>query len=192
VRIFLLSATPMRAVSGRSRPMRAGLPTGTHRCRSSEEAPSLLGRRVCLSWETSAFTKTLIISWSIFWVSSFVNSNTCYLICNNFNLNFIYGIVYLYVCVCRFSLRWESSDMILGDKPLIFAVVLLHWIRMKMVKQLIKGSTGAWLTLSFTSWWYGRTFSSLCAYLCAFKLPHTLHICKPFSGFSGISNLQSN
>jgi hypothetical protein len=47
VRIFLLPATPTRAVSGRSRPRRAGFPTGTHRCRSSEEAHSLLGRRVC-------------------------------------------------------------------------------------------------------------------------------------------------
>jgi hypothetical protein len=33
--------------SGRSRPMRAGFPTGTHRCRSSEEAHSLLERRLC-------------------------------------------------------------------------------------------------------------------------------------------------
>jgi hypothetical protein len=29
------------------RPMRAGFPTGTHRRRSSEEAHSLLGQRVC-------------------------------------------------------------------------------------------------------------------------------------------------
>jgi hypothetical protein len=28
------------------------------------------------------------------------------------------------VCVCAFSLRRESPDMILGDKPLIFEVVL--------------------------------------------------------------------
>jgi hypothetical protein len=28
------------------------------------------------------------------------------------------------VCVCAFSLRQESPDMILGDKPLIFEVVL--------------------------------------------------------------------
>jgi hypothetical protein len=28
------------------------------------------------------------------------------------------------VCVCAFSLRRESSDRILGDKPLIFEVVL--------------------------------------------------------------------
>jgi hypothetical protein len=47
VRIFLLIlAMSMRAVIGRS-PMRAGFSTGTHRCRSSEEAHSLLGRRVC-------------------------------------------------------------------------------------------------------------------------------------------------
>jgi hypothetical protein len=44
VRIFLcLSATPTRAVSGRSRPMMTEFPTGTHRCRSTEEANSLLG-----------------------------------------------------------------------------------------------------------------------------------------------------
>jgi hypothetical protein len=28
------------------------------------------------------------------------------------------------VCVCAFSLRRESPDMILGDKPFIFEVVL--------------------------------------------------------------------
>jgi hypothetical protein len=32
-----------RAASGRSRPMRAGFPTGTHRCRSSKEAHALVG-----------------------------------------------------------------------------------------------------------------------------------------------------
>jgi hypothetical protein len=48
VRIFpLLPAMPTRAGSGRSRPMRARFPTGTRRCRSVEEAHSLLGRRVC-------------------------------------------------------------------------------------------------------------------------------------------------
>jgi hypothetical protein len=48
VRIFLiLPATSTRAVSGRSRPRRARFPTGTRRCRSSEEAHSLLGRRAC-------------------------------------------------------------------------------------------------------------------------------------------------
>jgi hypothetical protein len=31
------------------------------------------------------------------------------------------------VCVCAFSLRRESPDMILGDKPLIFEVVLSQW-----------------------------------------------------------------
>jgi hypothetical protein len=30
------------------------------------------------------------------------------------------------VCVCALSLRRESPDMILGDKPLIFEVVLSH------------------------------------------------------------------
>jgi hypothetical protein len=57
---------------------------------------------------------------------SFVNPNTWHLICNNFNLNFIFGIVCLYVCVYAFSLRRESPDMILGDKPLISEVVLSH------------------------------------------------------------------
>jgi hypothetical protein len=44
-------------------------------------------------------------------------------------LNFIFGIVCLFVCVCAFSLRRESPDMILGDKPLIFEVVLSHTAR---------------------------------------------------------------
>jgi hypothetical protein len=33
-------------------------------------------------------------------------------------------VLYAYVCVCAFSLRRESPDMILGDKLLIFEVVL--------------------------------------------------------------------
>jgi hypothetical protein len=43
-------------------------------------------------------------------------------------LNFIFGIVCLFVCVCAFSLRRESPDMILGDKPLISEVVLSQFI----------------------------------------------------------------
>jgi hypothetical protein len=53
-----------------------------------------------------------------------LDSNTWHLICNSSNLNFIYGIVCLYVCVCAFSLHRESPDMILGDKPLISEAVL--------------------------------------------------------------------
>jgi hypothetical protein len=40
---LLLAATLTRVVSGRSRPIRAGFPTGTHRRRSSDGAHSLLG-----------------------------------------------------------------------------------------------------------------------------------------------------
>jgi hypothetical protein len=61
---------------------------------------------------------------------SFVNPNTCHLICNNFNLNFIFGIVCVFVCVCAFSLRRESPDMILGDKLLISEMVLSQWCSM--------------------------------------------------------------
>jgi hypothetical protein len=43
-------------------------------------------------------------------------------------LNFIFGIVCLCVCVCAFSLRRESPDMILGDKPPISEVVMSHVI----------------------------------------------------------------
>jgi hypothetical protein len=45
--MFLLLVMPMRAVSGRSRLMGVGFPTGTRRCRSSYGDHSLLGRRVC-------------------------------------------------------------------------------------------------------------------------------------------------
>jgi hypothetical protein len=55
---------------------------------------------------------------------SFVNPNTWHLICNNFNLNFIFDIVCLFVYVYAFSLHRESPDMILEDKSLIFEVVL--------------------------------------------------------------------
>jgi hypothetical protein len=41
-------------------------------------------------------------------------------------LNFIFSTVCLFVCVCAFSLRRESPDMILGDKPLISEVVPSH------------------------------------------------------------------
>jgi hypothetical protein len=75
---------------------------------------------VCLSLQMNASAKTLIIVWAL----SFVNSRTWHLICNNFNLNFIYGTVCLCVCVCALSLRRESPDMILGDKHLISEVVL--------------------------------------------------------------------
>jgi hypothetical protein len=44
---LLLSAMLMRAVSGRSRPMRAGFSTGTRMHRSSDGAHSLLGQMVC-------------------------------------------------------------------------------------------------------------------------------------------------
>jgi hypothetical protein len=58
--------------------------------------------------------------------------------CNNFNLNFIFGIVCLFVCVRAFSLRRESPNMILGDKPLIFEVVLSHMVPI-VVGKLCKG-----------------------------------------------------
>jgi hypothetical protein len=79
---------------------------------------------VCLSLETNASAKTLIILRSKFWALSFVNPNTWHLICNNFNLNFVFGTVCFCVCVCAFSLSREFPDMILGDKPLISEVVL--------------------------------------------------------------------
>jgi hypothetical protein len=37
--------------------MRAGFPTGTHRCRSIEETHSLLGRRECAYHERHRFHK---------------------------------------------------------------------------------------------------------------------------------------
>jgi hypothetical protein len=46
--------TPMRAVSGRSRSMRAGFPTVTRMRRSSDEGHSLLGKRVCAYDEINA------------------------------------------------------------------------------------------------------------------------------------------
>jgi hypothetical protein len=72
---------------------------------------------------------------------SFVNPNTCHLICNNFNLNFIFGTVCLCVCVCAFSLRREYSDMILGDKPLISEVVLSQAISWSSSKQTVMTSS---------------------------------------------------
>jgi hypothetical protein len=60
VKIFLLlSATPMRAVSGRSRLMKVGFLTETHRHRSSEEAHTLPGRRVCARRERRTLSHKL-------------------------------------------------------------------------------------------------------------------------------------
>jgi hypothetical protein len=56
-------------------------------------------------------------------------------------LNFIFGIVCLFVCVCAFSIRRESPNMILGDKPLIFEVVLsqeAHVVNFLIVIKLLK------------------------------------------------------
>jgi hypothetical protein len=63
---------------------------------------------------------------------------------------------------------------------------------MKLVRQLIKGSTGAWLAPCYTSQQHDQKFSSLCACVHPFKFPYTLHIGQPFSGFSGILNTHSN
>jgi hypothetical protein len=98
-----LSAMLMRAVSGRSRLMRDGFHTRTHRCRSSDEGHSLLGQRVC-AYHDRQNTSALTLSYpfeAAFVASFFVNSNTWHLICNNFNLNFIYGILCLYVLCLR-------------------------------------------------------------------------------------------
>jgi hypothetical protein len=47
------------------------------------------------------------------------------------------GDVTLCVCVCAFSLRWESPDMILGDEPFISEVVLSHYVKTTMNKRLL-------------------------------------------------------
>jgi hypothetical protein len=52
-------------------------------------------------------------------------------------LNFIFDIVCLFVCVCAFSLRRESPDMILGDKPLIFEVVLSQQVHFWFIHESI-------------------------------------------------------
>jgi hypothetical protein len=100
VRIFLLlSVTPTRAVNGRSRLRRAGFPTETRRCRSSEEAHSLLGRRACVYRERQTLSQKLWLSFKVPFGLSFVHPNTWHLICNNFKLNFIFGTVWLCVCL---------------------------------------------------------------------------------------------
>jgi hypothetical protein len=100
VRIFLfLPVTSMMAISWRYRPMSAGFPTGTRRCRSSKEVHSLLGWKVCAYCERQCFHKTLIYLWSTFWASSFVNCNTWHLICNN---DFITWISWYCMLMCVF------------------------------------------------------------------------------------------
>jgi hypothetical protein len=100
VRILLfLPVTSTRAASGRSRLMRARFPSETRRCRSSEEAHSLLGRRVCAYRERQCFHKTLIYLLKHLWASSFVNYNTWHLIYNN---DFITWISWYYMLMCVF------------------------------------------------------------------------------------------
>jgi hypothetical protein len=41
------------------------------------------------------------------------------------------------MCVCAFSLRQESPDMILGDEPLISEVVLSHKLSYSFVEDWI-------------------------------------------------------
>jgi hypothetical protein len=54
------------------------------------------------------------------------NSDTCHLICNNFNLNFIFGIVCLCVCLCIVALSrilrydLEKQTSYLCDSPLLW------------------------------------------------------------------------
>jgi hypothetical protein len=63
-------------------------------------------------------------------------------------LNFIFGIVCLFVCVCAFSLRRESSDMILGDKPLIFEVVLSQRLTTRFIGLIYQHAIGTFNTCS--------------------------------------------
>jgi hypothetical protein len=116
VRIFLLPATLMRAVNGRSRPMRVGFPTRTRRCRSSKEAHALLWQRVYASRERSILPQNSNLSFEAsFGASPFVNYNTWHLICNYFNLNFIWYCMLICVVILYSRFTDNPPDMILGD-----------------------------------------------------------------------------
>jgi hypothetical protein len=111
VRIFLLPATLTKAVNGRSRPMRARFPTRTHKCRSSEEAHSLLGQRVCAYRERWTLPQNSELSFEAsFEASYFVNSNTWHLICNNFNLKSIWYC--MLICVVFWYSRFVKNPSI--------------------------------------------------------------------------------
>jgi hypothetical protein len=58
----------------------------------------------------------------------------------------------------------------------------------KTARWWARGSTGAWLALSYTSRRHGQTFSSPCAFVHAFRLSHALHIGRQFSEFLGTLN----
>jgi hypothetical protein len=75
-------------------------------------------------------------------------------------LNFIFGIVCLFVCVCAFSLRRESPDMILGDKPLTFEVVLSHLSLESSSTTLSMSSFVKGVTISSKLCWVMRSCSS--------------------------------
>jgi hypothetical protein len=103
VRIFLLlPATPTRAVNGRSRPMSVRFPIRTCRCRSSEDAYSLLGQRVCAYRERWTLPQNSELSLeTIIWASFFVISNTWHLICNDFtSISYIWYCLFYVMCLC--------------------------------------------------------------------------------------------
>jgi hypothetical protein len=73
----LSSGESTRAISERSRPMRAGFSTETHRCMSTKEAHSLLGRRECDYRKRHHFRKNSNISVKAsFELHLFVNHKT--------------------------------------------------------------------------------------------------------------------
>jgi hypothetical protein len=117
--IFLfLPVMPTRTISGRSRLIWVGFPTRTHRCRSTEEAHSLLGWRECAYHERHRFRKNFDICWSIFWASFFVNHETWHLICNN---RFITWISWYCMLMCVFA----HSRFI--ENPLIWSWEMNHY-----------------------------------------------------------------
>jgi hypothetical protein len=58
-------------------------------------------KSVCLSWEMNASAKLWVTLWNNLLCFIFCKHNRWHLICNNFNLNFIYGILCLYVLCLR-------------------------------------------------------------------------------------------
>jgi hypothetical protein len=125
--LLLLLMMLMRAVSGRSRPMRARFPTGTRMHRSSEGDHSLLGWRMCAWRERNHFRKTLFYLLKCSFGFKSLYHNTWYTNCNNYFITWISRYCMLTCFICAFSLHQESHDMILGDEPLISKVVLSQW-----------------------------------------------------------------
>jgi hypothetical protein len=137
---LLLLAMPMRAVSGRSRSMRAGFSTGIHRHMSSKETYSLLGWISCAWCERKPLSQKLCFTfWSTPFASTCVNLIHCtQTVITTFQLKY-HGIICL--CVVFAHSRFIENILIWSWEmnPSFWRWFYHSWYQSKIgVKHIIK------------------------------------------------------